>query len=194
VQYTHLLDKTVITETNRIHLALFGMQNRTFGPYLAAINRILISVVTEHAGRCACITCAASRSSFRTEHLVSHKQDPCTTCAASRSSLSCSAACFLAHDMMLVSGLDVRPRPRMRIEPPRNRYLEDQPAPILDAVGPNLVRRAGDSDPIWPRYVEFLVQYCTSSVNAACISGIPLAQVAGHRKVPAERTRKPGSH
>jgi hypothetical protein len=27
--------------TNRIHLVPFGMQNRTFGPYLAAINRIL---------------------------------------------------------------------------------------------------------------------------------------------------------
>jgi NLI interacting factor-like phosphatase len=31
-----------VTETNRIQLVLFGMQNRTFGPYLAAINRILI--------------------------------------------------------------------------------------------------------------------------------------------------------
>jgi hypothetical protein len=31
-----------ITETNRIHLVLFGLQNRTCGPYLAAINRILI--------------------------------------------------------------------------------------------------------------------------------------------------------
>jgi hypothetical protein len=31
-----------ITETNRIHLVLFGMQNRTFGPCLAANNRILI--------------------------------------------------------------------------------------------------------------------------------------------------------
>jgi hypothetical protein len=30
-----------ITETNRIHLVLFGMQNRTLGLYLAAINRIL---------------------------------------------------------------------------------------------------------------------------------------------------------
>jgi hypothetical protein len=36
----------VITETNRMHLVLFGMQNRTFGPYLAAINRTLISVMS----------------------------------------------------------------------------------------------------------------------------------------------------
>jgi hypothetical protein len=32
-----------ITETNRVYLVLFGMQNRTFGPYLAAIHRILTS-------------------------------------------------------------------------------------------------------------------------------------------------------
>jgi hypothetical protein len=34
-----------ITETNRIHLVLFGMQYRTFGPDLAAIYKILISFV-----------------------------------------------------------------------------------------------------------------------------------------------------
>jgi hypothetical protein len=34
-----------ITEANRIHLVLFGMQNRTCGPYLAANNRILISAM-----------------------------------------------------------------------------------------------------------------------------------------------------
>jgi hypothetical protein len=33
-----------ITETNRIHLVLFGVQNRTFGPYVTAINRVLISL------------------------------------------------------------------------------------------------------------------------------------------------------
>jgi hypothetical protein len=40
----HPMD-AVITETNRIHLVLFGMQNRTLGPYSAAINRIFISVM-----------------------------------------------------------------------------------------------------------------------------------------------------
>jgi hypothetical protein len=30
---------------NRILQVLFGMQNRTFGPYWAAIKRILISVM-----------------------------------------------------------------------------------------------------------------------------------------------------
>jgi hypothetical protein len=34
-----------ITETNRIHMVLFGMKNRTLGPYLAAINGFLISVM-----------------------------------------------------------------------------------------------------------------------------------------------------
>jgi hypothetical protein len=34
-----------ITETNRIHLVLFSMQNRTLSPCLAAINRIFISVI-----------------------------------------------------------------------------------------------------------------------------------------------------
>jgi hypothetical protein len=40
-----------ITGTDRIHLVLSGMQNRTFGPYLAAPIRILISVM---ALRVAC--------------------------------------------------------------------------------------------------------------------------------------------
>jgi hypothetical protein len=31
---------------NRIHLVLFGMQNRPFDPCLAASNRILISLVS----------------------------------------------------------------------------------------------------------------------------------------------------
>jgi hypothetical protein len=35
----------VITETNRVHLVLFGMQNRTSGPYLAAINRMHVSLM-----------------------------------------------------------------------------------------------------------------------------------------------------
>jgi hypothetical protein len=30
-----------ITEINRIHLVLFGMQNRPFGPYLAAVGQVL---------------------------------------------------------------------------------------------------------------------------------------------------------
>jgi hypothetical protein len=40
-----LLRQECIAETNRIRLVLFGMQNRTFGPYAAAINRILISLM-----------------------------------------------------------------------------------------------------------------------------------------------------
>jgi hypothetical protein len=34
-----------IIETNRIHLVLFGMQNRTFRPYFAATNKILVAVM-----------------------------------------------------------------------------------------------------------------------------------------------------
>jgi hypothetical protein len=34
-----------ITETNMIQLVLSGMQNRTFSPCLAAMNRILISLM-----------------------------------------------------------------------------------------------------------------------------------------------------
>jgi hypothetical protein len=33
------------TETNRTQLVLFDMQNRTFGPYLVTINRILVPVM-----------------------------------------------------------------------------------------------------------------------------------------------------
>jgi hypothetical protein len=36
-------------KTDRMHLVVFGMQNRTFGPYLAANNRILILVMAVHA-------------------------------------------------------------------------------------------------------------------------------------------------
>jgi hypothetical protein len=36
---------TLITEINRIHLVLSDMQNRTFGPYSAAMDWILISLV-----------------------------------------------------------------------------------------------------------------------------------------------------
>jgi hypothetical protein len=39
------------TVTDGIHMVLFGMQNRTFGPHLAATNRILIPVVHESWGR-----------------------------------------------------------------------------------------------------------------------------------------------
>jgi hypothetical protein len=35
------------TESNRVHLVLFGMQNRTLGPYLAAFDRILIAVMLD---------------------------------------------------------------------------------------------------------------------------------------------------
>jgi hypothetical protein len=35
----------VITEANRIHFVLFGMQDTIFGTYLAAIHRILIPVI-----------------------------------------------------------------------------------------------------------------------------------------------------
>jgi hypothetical protein len=51
-----------VTETNGIHLVLFGQQNRTFGPYVAAINRILISLVKGH-------TLLARRRFRRTEPL-----------------------------------------------------------------------------------------------------------------------------
>jgi hypothetical protein len=34
-----------ITATNRIELVLFGMQNRTFSPHLAAIHRILVPAI-----------------------------------------------------------------------------------------------------------------------------------------------------
>jgi hypothetical protein len=40
-----LATKRIITETTRRYLVLFGTQNRTFGPYLAAIHRIYISAI-----------------------------------------------------------------------------------------------------------------------------------------------------
>jgi hypothetical protein len=43
-----------ITETNRIHLSF--MQNRTLGPYLAAINSILVSVMTRQHPYSTCFS------------------------------------------------------------------------------------------------------------------------------------------
>jgi hypothetical protein len=40
------------SSTNRIHFVLVGMHNRTFGPYLAANNRILVSVMAGPSGAC----------------------------------------------------------------------------------------------------------------------------------------------
>jgi hypothetical protein len=37
-----------MTEMDRIHLVLFEMNNRIFGPYLTAIDGILISVMHVH--------------------------------------------------------------------------------------------------------------------------------------------------
>jgi hypothetical protein len=37
---------------NRIHLVLFGMRSRTFGPYLAAMHRILISLLRLQVAVC----------------------------------------------------------------------------------------------------------------------------------------------
>jgi hypothetical protein len=39
----------LITENNGIRVVLFGMHNRTFGPYFTAMNRILISVALSAA-------------------------------------------------------------------------------------------------------------------------------------------------
>jgi hypothetical protein len=40
----------LLTATNRIQLVLFGIQNRTLGPYLVAIHRILISIMRRRGG------------------------------------------------------------------------------------------------------------------------------------------------
>jgi hypothetical protein len=47
--------RAFITESNRMHLVPFGVQNRTFGPYLAAINASLQQVIHAAAG---CSMCA----------------------------------------------------------------------------------------------------------------------------------------
>jgi hypothetical protein len=39
------MHRATITETNRIRLVLIGMRNRALGPYLAAINWILASIM-----------------------------------------------------------------------------------------------------------------------------------------------------
>jgi hypothetical protein len=44
-------DIPYITETNTMHLVVFGVQNRTLRPYLAAINKILILLMMPGAAR-----------------------------------------------------------------------------------------------------------------------------------------------
>jgi hypothetical protein len=51
-----------ITETNRIHLILFGMQNRTCVSYLAATHRIIIS-------GCARLVCSRTVPACRIGHV-----------------------------------------------------------------------------------------------------------------------------
>jgi hypothetical protein len=50
---------SLITETNRIYMVLFGMHSRAFDPYLAAMDRILISVMTEMINRDPSRSCSA---------------------------------------------------------------------------------------------------------------------------------------
>jgi hypothetical protein len=50
------INASSITETNRIELVLSGMQNRTYGPYLTAFNRIFIIVMLVGM-RANCIVC-----------------------------------------------------------------------------------------------------------------------------------------
>jgi hypothetical protein len=58
------------TPPNRIHLVLFGMQNRTSGPYLAANNRILISLAR-------CSGCALCSNSAHDRHKKSNHATAC---------------------------------------------------------------------------------------------------------------------
>jgi aromatic ring-cleaving dioxygenase len=45
-------ETTLVTEmTNRVHLVLFGMYNRTFGPHLTVMHRTLISAMDSYARR-----------------------------------------------------------------------------------------------------------------------------------------------
>jgi hypothetical protein len=67
------------TETNKIHWVLFGMQNRTFGPYLAADNRILISLVR------GVRTCAAVFHLPQTLTATAREASPPNVAAHSRS-------------------------------------------------------------------------------------------------------------
>jgi hypothetical protein len=61
-----------ITATNRMHLVLIGMQNRAFVPYLAAINRIRISVMVGMQQRLGVprVGQLASREHMRIDNLV----------------------------------------------------------------------------------------------------------------------------
>jgi hypothetical protein len=59
-------------KTNRTHLVLFGTQNRTLGPYLAAIKGILISVVCTLS---AALRCSKSPS-FHCFLLICHPPRP----------------------------------------------------------------------------------------------------------------------
>jgi hypothetical protein len=55
-----------ITETNRIHLVLFGAQNRTLDPYLAAIHGILIPVLIASPSEQSVRTVREQRAARRT--------------------------------------------------------------------------------------------------------------------------------
>jgi hypothetical protein len=67
------------TETNRMHVVLFGMQNRTFNPCLADINRILILAMPGDATAFALVQVGdiALETDVREQHRV-EEGFPCT--------------------------------------------------------------------------------------------------------------------
>jgi hypothetical protein len=53
----------LITETDRTHLVLFGMQNRTIDPCLAAISQLCMQIAAARVSNTAGLLCVGSHHS-----------------------------------------------------------------------------------------------------------------------------------
>jgi hypothetical protein len=88
-----------ITKTNRMQLVLFGMQNRILRSYLAAIDRIRISVMQEKPPLHSC--CARARASACTHGSVSPIHAACVFACVSLLALPASGNAVFGHVRLL---------------------------------------------------------------------------------------------
>jgi hypothetical protein len=84
------------TETNRIEVGLFGMQNRTFGPYLRARHRRLVS--SSMGARGGCPSHRAMPSFLLKEFLVLQEESACHPAAPGAQVLRRAGAAAAAGD------------------------------------------------------------------------------------------------
>jgi hypothetical protein len=124
-----------ITETNRLQLVLYDMQNRTIGPYLAAIHRILNPSSAFPFVSIVCSTCLALWTAFRLTPETVHLR-PCDP-KLSTPTLN-PVIGVTARRRATATGLDLR-----RAAPGKMQLDGPSLAPRLSAAAPSLPSQVG---------------------------------------------------